>query len=38
LNLEPLNEAIAEAASAIKANARDSVISFGPALSRRSAE
>ncbi len=38
LNLEPLEDAIAETAAAIKANARDSVISFGPALSRRSAE
>ncbi len=38
LDLEPLEEAIAETAAAIKANARDSVISFGPALSRRSAE
>jgi hypothetical protein len=35
LNLEPLNEAIAETAAAIKAQAKDSVISFGPALSRR---
>jgi len=38
LNLEPLNEALAEAAAAIKANAKDSVISFGPALTRRSGE
>jgi hypothetical protein len=38
LNLEPLNEAIAEAAATIKANARDSVISFGPAPARRSGE
>lgn len=38
LDLAPLNEAIAETAAALKANARDSVISFGPALSRRSAE
>jgi hypothetical protein len=38
LNLAPLEEAIAETAAAIKANAKDSVISFGPAPSRRSAE
>ena len=38
LNLEPLNEAIAETAAVLKANARDSVISFGPALPRRNAE
>lgn len=38
LDLEPLNEAIAETAAAIKASAKDSVISFGPALSRRSGE
>ena len=38
LDLEPLNEAIAETAAAIKANAKHSVISFGPALSRRSGE
>jgi hypothetical protein len=36
LNLEPINQAIAETAAAIKANAKDSVISFGPA--RRSGE
>lgn len=36
LNLDPLNDAIAETAAAIKANAQDSVLSFGPALSRRS--
>lgn len=34
LNLAPLDEAIAETAAAIKANARHSVISFGPAPSR----
>jgi hypothetical protein len=38
LDLEPLNQAIAETAAAIKANAKDSVISFGPALPRRSGE
>lgn len=38
LNLEPLNEAIAETAAAIAANAKASVISIGPALSRRSGE
>jgi hypothetical protein len=38
LDLEPLNTAIAETAAAIKASAKDSVISFGPALTRRSAE
>jgi hypothetical protein len=36
LDLEPLNEAIAETAAAIKANATDSVLSFGPASPRRS--
>jgi hypothetical protein len=36
LNLEPLNEAIAETAAAIKAGAKDSVISFGPSPPRRS--
>ena len=34
LNLAPLEEAIAETAAAIKANAKTSVISFGPAPSR----
>lgn len=38
LDLQPLNEAIAETAAAIKASAKDSVISFGPAPPRRSAE
>ena len=38
LDLGPLNEAIAETAAAIKASAQTSVISFGPALPRRSAE
>jgi hypothetical protein len=38
LNLEPLNEAIAETAAVIKANAKTSVISFGPALLGRSGE
>ncbi len=38
LNLGPLEDAIAETAAAIKANAKDSVISFGPALSRRSGD
>jgi hypothetical protein len=36
LDLAPLSEAIAETAAAIKANAKDSVISFGPAPPRRS--
>jgi hypothetical protein len=34
LDLAPISEAIAETAAAIKANAKDSVISFGPAASR----
>ena len=34
LNLEPINEAIAETAAAIKANSRNTVISFGPAAPR----
>ena len=34
LNLEPINEAIAETAAAIKANAKNTVISFGPAAPR----
>jgi hypothetical protein len=38
LDLVPINEAIAETAAAIKANAKNSVISFGPAPSRRSGE
>jgi hypothetical protein len=38
LDLGALNEAIAETASTIKANAGRSVITFGPALSRRSGE
>jgi hypothetical protein len=38
LDLEPLNAALAETAAAIKANARDLVISFGPAPPRRSGE
>lgn len=38
LNLGPLDEAIAETAAAIKANANRSVISFGPALSPRGGE
>ena len=38
LDMTPLNEAIAETAAAIKANAKDSVISFGPAPPRRSGE
>lgn len=38
LDLAPLSEAIAETAAAIKAGAKDSVISFGPAAPRRSAE
>jgi hypothetical protein len=37
LDLKPINDAIAETAAAIKANAKDSVISIGPA-SRRSGE
>jgi hypothetical protein len=37
LDLAPINEAIAETAAAIKANAKDSVISFGP-QPRRSGE
>jgi hypothetical protein len=37
LDLGPLDDAIAETAAAIKANARDSVISIGPAPSRRGA-
>ncbi len=37
LDLEPLNEAVAETAAALKANAKTSVISFGPAPSRGSA-
>ena len=36
LDLEPLNAAIAETAAAIKANAKDFVISFGPPPPRRS--
>jgi hypothetical protein len=36
LDLAPLNDALAETAAAIKANAKDSVISFGPASPRRS--
>lgn len=36
LNLGPLNDAIAETAAAIRANAGHSVISIGPAPSRRS--
>ncbi len=35
LDLAPLSEAIAETAAAIKANAKDSVISFGPAAPRQ---
>jgi len=35
LDLSPLNEAIAETAAAIKANAAGSVLTFGPAPSRR---
>ena len=38
LDLAPLSEAIAETAAAIKASAKDSVISFGPASPRRSGE
>jgi hypothetical protein len=38
LDLASLNEAIAETAAAIKANAKDSVISFGPPAARRSGE
>jgi hypothetical protein len=38
LDLAPLNEAVAETAAAIRANAGRSVISFGPALSRGSGE
>jgi hypothetical protein len=38
LDLEPLNTAIAETAAAISAKAKDSVISFGPALPRRSGD
>lgn len=38
VNLEPLNEAIADTAAVIKANAGSSVLTFGPALSRRSGE
>jgi hypothetical protein len=38
LDLKPLDAAIAETAAAIKANAKDSVISFGPAAPRRGAE
>jgi hypothetical protein len=38
LNLEPLNEAIAETAAALKANAGRSVISFGPAPARGNGE
>ena len=38
LDLSALHEAIAETAAAIKANAKDSVISFGPAPSRRKGE
>lgn len=37
LDLAPINEAISETAAAIKANAKDSVISFGP-VPRRSGE
>ncbi|HEX5263587.1 MAG TPA: hypothetical protein VFW13_08670 [Phenylobacterium sp.] len=37
LDLEPLNTAIAETAAAIKASAKDSVISFGPAPRRSGA-
>jgi hypothetical protein len=36
LNLEPLNEALAETATALKANAGRSVITFGPAPARGS--
>ena len=38
LNMAPLEEAVAETAAAIKANAGRSVISFGPALAPRSGE
>ena len=38
LDMGPLTEAITETAAAIKANAKDSVISFGPAPSRRGGE
>jgi hypothetical protein len=38
LDIAPLEEAIAETAAAIKANAKSSVISFGPALPRGGAE
>ena len=38
VNVEPLNEAIAETAAALKANAGQSVISFGPPPSRGSRE
>jgi hypothetical protein len=38
LDLAPLSEAIAETAAAIRANAKDSVISFGPAAPRRSGD
>jgi hypothetical protein len=38
LDLEPINEGIAETAAAIKSNAKNSVISFGPAPPRRSGE
>ena len=38
LDLAPLNEAVAETAAALKANAKNSVLSFGPAPSRGSAE
>jgi hypothetical protein len=38
LNLEPLNEALAETATALKANAGRSVITFGPAPARGSGE
>jgi hypothetical protein len=38
LNLEPLDEAIAETAAAIRANAKHSVLTLGPAPSRRGGE
>jgi hypothetical protein len=38
LDLEPLSAAIAETAAAIKANAKDSVLTFGPAPTRRSGQ
>jgi len=38
IDLAPLEAAIGEMAAAIKSNAKDSVISFGPALTRRSGE